>query len=1143
MHAQSINSGDIRGTITDPTGAVIPGATVTVLNNDTGVSLTFTSNGAGLYDTNSIVPGHYTLTFTHVGFEQLVRGPLTLEVGFNTINAQLKLGSDKQVVTVTTDIPLLNTDSGEQSTTLDARTMGELPQVTQDWQNFVILLPGASGVPSGSQGSSNPGTQAAINGNLPYSNVLTDGASNTLSHSQNATDAVFENVAELQVNTSSFSAQYGIGGAVFNQITKGGTSVYHGSAYDYIQNNIFTANSYNFNSGVNTIPKLRYNDFGGSFGGPVIKKKLFIFVNYDQLIDHGPAGGTVSVPTTALLGGDFTGISPIYDPTTQVMALDSNNHLYPVRQQFLNNMIPMGSFDPVAKAMLQFYPSATNHIPGKFLTGSTGPHGELINNFVAVETASYPDLQYFGRVDYDITKNNRMTVSDSQQDYPAVYLSSITACPATCQHGDADNNKAQVSDVWTINSHMTNEARIGFTNQESFYTDPALGQGYAAKVGWQFAKADDFPAINYADGDWNYAWIDPASNSAYKQHEFDYSDVVTLIAGKHILHFGGELLQYQDNSTAWGNTNAGSFDFGSPGWGNNNNYTAHWTNGSGGASIDGNTGWAYADFLLGLPASWSASVTPEYGARLKSPQLFFQDDYKMSPNLTINLGLRYQLTDGWKEVHYNIDDFDPTVINPATGTPGAMWYASTAANGRKQLIQNTYATFLPRIGFSWLARPKTTLRGGFGVFAYNFSLDNYGGGMGNSFGQSGSAQDTTGISPIVQLGGQGYEIMPNGVGVTGIGMTTANPLPYVAATTDPTRFNGSSTGGAPYSIPVPKILQWNLSLQRELTRDIEGEVSYVASHGMNLSFPMNINQIPASDLLSTGINTAAIPYPAYGANSISWNTYNAISNYHSLQAQINKRMSSGVSFSFNYTFSKFLDDQDSSGWGSRAGPINYQYSYDVKANYGPSNFDVRHAFKGYAVYKLPFGKGMKYLNNNIVADEVVGGWQISGTVVLSTGQPFTLAGNQNPNANGSGAYPSWSGNSVSIPHKSPRCAVQMAGASCTNQWFNPEAFMNPGNGHFGNVGRNALYGPGINVFNLSAHKEFILFEGFGHTFNLQLRADATNAFNHASFSPPSLSLTGDSGAGTVYTSTGGPQAFSGTTVAGRNMQVAMHLNF
>ena len=210
------------------------------------MSKDYPTNQDGLYDTSSIVTGSYTLTFTKDGFEQLVRGPVTVQVGFTTVNAELKVGSATQTVTVTADVPLLQTETMEQSTTLESKSMSQLPQVTQDWENFMILIPGATGTPGGSQGSSNPGQEVAINGNLPYSNILADGASTTLSHSQNANPAVFETVAELQINTSSFSAQYGVGGVIFNQISKGGTNQFHGSAYDYFQNNALTAYPFEF---------------------------------------------------------------------------------------------------------------------------------------------------------------------------------------------------------------------------------------------------------------------------------------------------------------------------------------------------------------------------------------------------------------------------------------------------------------------------------------------------------------------------------------------------------------------------------------------------------------------------------------------------------------------------------------------------------------------------------------------------------------------------------------------------------------------------------------------------------------------------------------------------------------------------------
>ncbi len=1007
--------------------------------------------------------------------------------------------------------------------------MAQLPQVSEDWQNFMILLPGASGTVGGSQGSSNPGQEVAINGNLPYSNILQDGASTTLSHSQNANPAIFETVSELQVNTSSFSAQYGIGGVIFNQITKGGTDQFHGSAYEYMQNDALNAYPFEFGaprSSLGPIPHLRYHNFGGSIGGPVMKKKMFFFFDYDQIIDHGSSSGLNNVPTTAVMGGDFTGLQTIFDPTTQTIAYDSAGNPYPVRRSFASeygsNAIPSSLFDPLAAKMQQFYPTPSNHLSGgAFVPGTIGSEGELQNNFYASLVASYPYRRYFGRLDYDVTNNNRLTMSDTQSDTPQTYPNLVSACPIGCQTGDVDNNNAQVTDVWNLSSKTINEARLGFTSQLNFFADLALGKGYASKLGWQYAKADDFPGITFTNT-YPYAWITPSSNAIYKEFTYDPSDVVTLIRGRHILHFGGEFLMYQNNSTAWGNTNAGTFAF-------SGQYTQQWAlDANGVAGPVPGTGMEYADFLLGDANSWNASASPEYGGRFKTPQAFVQDDWKLRPNLTFNLGLRYQINHGWNEVHNNESSFDKTIVNPATNTPGGYWFATTHLNGRKSLQADVLTTFQPRVGFSWQPHPNITFRGGFGVYSYTWSLDTYGGnntsyGMGAAISSSGNISDqTNGITPVTALGGSG----------TIFG--TANPLPYSQAAQTPDAFNGQSVGYVQYHTPVPRVLQWNFALQDAFTNDMMFQISYVASHGSGLSFPTDINAIPANALSAsdasncgTGSTTGCSrPYPVY--LSISGSTNNALSNYNSLQASITRRMRNGVSLDFNYVWSHMLDDMDSSGWGSRGGPQTFQDAYDPHANYGASNFDVRNAFKGYAVYELPIGKGKMFLNNNALVDSVIGGWQIAGTVVLSTGNPFSVDATQNTYQQAGASFPNWNPGVSPIP----------ADRSIDN-WFNPSAFLQPPNGTFGNVKRNSLYGPGIDLVNLSGSKSFALGrEGV----RLQIRADAQNAFNHPSFGVPSdVSLGGSSGPNTPYTS--GTTAIRTTTQGGRNIQVGAHLSF
>ena len=352
--AQSTNAGDIRGTVTDPSGALIPEVTVTVLNVETGVTKDYVTNHDGVYDTSSIVTGQYQITFTKDGFNRLVRGPVTVQVGFTGVNAQLKVGSTAQQVVVTDNVPLLKTESGEQSTTLEAKSMAQLPNVGTDWENFTILLPGTSGTPSSAFNAANPGQFVSANGNLPYNAMLADGSVTTLPSSSNSDVSTFETVAEVEVSTSSFSAQYGIGGYIFNQISKGGTDQFHGAVYEYFQNDALNAKGYGFGEPV-TVPFLRYNNYGGSIGGPILKKKMFFYFNFDKLSLHGSNTGFLTVPTEAELNGDFTGQPTIYDPTTQVITQTPDGPVV-TRQSFADeygngNKIPAQLIDPVAKAI------------------------------------------------------------------------------------------------------------------------------------------------------------------------------------------------------------------------------------------------------------------------------------------------------------------------------------------------------------------------------------------------------------------------------------------------------------------------------------------------------------------------------------------------------------------------------------------------------------------------------------------------------------------------------------------------------------------------------------------------------------------------------------------------------------------------
>jgi hypothetical protein len=1071
LRAQNTNSADIRGTATDATGAVVPDVTVTVLDIQKGVTKEFKTNAAGLYDTGPIVTGTYRITFTKAGFSQFVRSSVTLDVGMIEINAPMQVGGVNQEIVVDTDVPLLKTETGEQSTTLVAKEMQNLPNQGQDWQNFVKLIPGATGTTSYTGAT---GQALSVNGNLPYNAVLNDGSSSALSHSGNADVSVFETVQEVQISTSAFSAQYGVGGAVFNQISKGGSNQWHGSLYEYAQNDYLNARSYFQKSA----PYTRFHNFGGSIGGPIIHNKAFFYFNYDQVINLSASTGTITVPTVAIRNGDFSGLAPIYDPSTTTSAVGTDGKTYIKRTPFANNKLT--KIDPVAAKILAYYP-----MPNTAGSAPDPKTGIVSNNYYYSYRGSQPFKKYFGRLDYDINPSNRLTASVTKRDNPAIYPSSI-GCPVNCYVGDVDSYNAQITDVWNISGRTINELRMGYTNQLNFFATQTAGKGIPAALGLQFSKADIFPSVNFPTG--SYQNLSPGTTAVYKEHNFDPSDVVTMIRGHHVLHFGGEYLIFEDNSTAWGNVNGATTGF-------TGTYTqCTYCVQTGAVVASGN---AFADFLLGDMQNWSAGVTPEFAGRQKAPQVFVQDDWKIRSNLTVNLGLRYQIMEGWSDAKKNQRTFDPLITNAATGTLGAMWYAANGDHGRTQLQNNVYSTFLPRVGFAWQVHPDMVVRGGYGLYAYLWSLDTYGSGEGSAFGSSGSITDTTnGLTPIGSL-------------------SAANPqLTYVAANTVNSSFNGQGVSYNQQQTPVAKIQQYNLAVEKQIGTNMAASIAYVGSKSMNLNFNVDINQVPESKLAQ--VDQAFRPFPQF--NNVTGSTNNADANYNSLQFTFQRRLTNNFSIASSYVWSHFLDEYDSSAWGSRGGTQTYQRANDVHANYGASNFDVRNAFKGDAIYLLPFGVGKAFLNKNRFLDEAIGGWQVASNYVLQTGNPVTVTVNGSNNSYAQSG--TWYPNQVGDPRSAPRNLTK---------WYNTAAFASPTPGTFGTNHRNNVYGPGQIIFDLSAGKTFNL---WAERYKFQLRVDAINALNHANFGNPGTAI-GSGGAGTI----------TSTTNSGRNLQLGGRFSF
>jgi hypothetical protein len=1086
--AQNTNSSDIRGTVTDASGAVVPGVTVTVKNNDTGVVREFVTNSDGLYDTNSILPGNYTISFSKEGFQKLVRGPIALEVGLVTINGDLKVGSSSQVLEVRSEAPLLKTEDVQVSTTLSTQELADLPSVdpVNGWTSLMKLLPGATSTPGGNGGDANPGVGQAIAGTMPFfSSYLVDGGSIWLPHSANIDQGESETVAEVNVITSTASAQYGGGGNVFNLISKSGTNQFHGAAYEYFQNDALNARSYFNNSGAKA--RQRYNYFGGAVGGPILKTKLFFYFNYQQLVNPNSSFANISVPTDAMKAGCF---DPVLFAGLKNDPAHGGGALTP-------NASQCGTFNPADLALptAEFDPVAVN-IQKDYVTAN---QSGIQNNYGFLRPGTNPSKKVFGRLDYNMSAKNRINLTVLMHDTPHAEAFS-PFCPINCNIHANEGYNAQITDVYAINSSMVNEFRYSFVRQANWFVPATLGKGYPAKLGLQFSTVDEYPTVNIGGTGGNTV-LGPNTNAVFIENTFVPSDVLTVVRGKHILHFGGEVMFEQDNSTPWGNLNGATLGF-----------TGVYTGGVTG----------YADFLLGDVQNWNANSTPEHGMRAKNPSVFVQDDIKLRPNVTVNLGVRSETHGGMSEVKNHIGGFDPTLTNPITNTLGSIWFGGL--NGARSQSFQTKTKVMPRLGIAWQATNDWVVRGGVGQYSSLWSMDTVGGPLGFGSGSIGSAADAVGNAPVVQLSGTGAALLA--------------PPNYVAGPNrNPGAYNGQGGGLIPYTpyhLPVMNGWQWTAGVQRRLPANMVVEAQYVGSHWNNLHFETDINQVPKNAL---GGGQNARPYPQYadigiGSGGARTGLYTGKSNYEAAQVILRKPFGYGLSADVSYTWSRLKDDMDTSGWGNQFGGVYAQDAYTPSDNYAVSNFDRPNSLKGSVVYAIPLGKGHQYLNSAL-GDAALGGWNVSTTFVAESGAPFTVvldnptnSGSLTTSGDGATLYPNLVGN----PHVSNQSI---------NQWFNQLAYAAPAANTFGNNPRNSLRGPDLTDVDFSLGKSFSI-PGWEQG-KLQIRMDATNFLNHPSFKPPNNVLNhGTLALGSIDPSVG---KITDTTIGGRVIQLSARFSF
>ena len=1133
IYAQNSNSGDIRGTVTDSSGAVVPGANVTVTNTDTGVVNRYVTNNDGLYDTNSILPGTYTVEFSKAGYATYKRSGIPLEVGSPiTVDAQLKVGAATSVVEVNaSDIPLLKTEDAQVATTLTTNELSNLPNSnpSNGYTEFLKLLPGATGV-SGGHGSGGGGSNQdpqfdqAINGTMPYfSSYLVDGGSIWLPHSANTDQGISEAVSELNVIGTDAPSQYGGGGSVFNVILKSGSEKFHGSAYDYIQNDDLNARSY-FNRGAKAVQ--RYNYFGGAVGGPIIKNKMFFYYNYQALKNPHSGFNTTTEPTAAMMAGCFSpalfGTALTLDAAHGGTALTSGTAADIAQCTTADPsgastdlVIPTADFDPVAKA-----------IQSNYYLAAQGGNSVLSNNYNYLAPGNGNLAKHIGRLDYNITPKNRIGFSIIERYTPTVLAPGSPNCPVNCQYQSSDGGNGQLSDVWTISAHLVNEARFSFNREADYYAQASLNVGVLAKIGLKFSTADVLPSINIG-GTGGNGTIAPNTEALFIQNSFLAADSLTWIKGKNILHFGGEVLMEQDDSTPWGGINGATLGF-----------SGQFTTSNPAVSEAG-----YADFLLGDVQSWGANTTPKHYMRANNPSFYVQDDIKLRPNLTINVGVRAEIHGGSWEKYNHAGGFDPTLTDPVasagayTVNPlGSIWFAGL--NGARTKSNANKTAVMPRFGFAWQASNNWVVRGGVGQYASLWSEDTVGGPMGFGSGALGSANvATTSTTPVATLSQPGFGTLPIIQGAA-----ARNPLTYItpAAATGP-QGSGGSLPYTPWDLPIQNGWQWMGSVQYRLPGNMVAEGQYVGAHWENMMFLADINQLSVANLGFTdpggidahGYNSKR-PYPQFsgigvGSGGSRTGTYNGISNYDSASFMLHKPMSYGLALEAAYTWSVLKDDMDDSGWGEQFGDAFYQDAYNPSANYAKSNLNRPNVLKGTVLYQIPLGRGHQYLSSDI-GDAVLGGWEASGDYIAESGTPFTLF-MDDPANNGSLGSSDGNGESAWYPN---RTGNPGSGGNL-NAWFNQQAYASPAFNTFGKEPRNSLTGPGMVWFDFSLAKS-VSMPGW-EAGKLQIRMDANNIFNHPAFSLPNSKIDhsnfSDTSVGKI----------TGTDGGGRVIQLSARFSF
>lgn len=1077
--AQEI-TGTIAGFVKDTSGAVVPGADVRVRNMATGLERQVSTSSEGEYTVTLLPVGMYEVLVEAPGFKKAAVRDIKLSVNDRLrIDVTLEVGQVTETIIVVGEVPAVQMETAEVGTVITGTLVKEMPLNGRSLYQLVALQPGVSAAGALISGRVGVGLDnlASVNINgarASQNNWLIDGADNVDTGSNLAVINYIsvDSVAEFKILRGNYSAEFGrSAGGQINVVTKSGTNSFHGGAFEFWRNDIMDARNFfstldRDRDGKADPALLRYHNFGWNLGGPIKRDKLLFFFNQEVRRVRTVRGGGVvitRVPTERQRRGDFSEFPSVVirDPLTG--------------QPFPGNVIPADRIDANARALLSVFP-LPNSDPA-VLGGN--------RNFSAAAPSGRNYREELIRVDYNITDRHKVFgrfIHDSipsTEPFGEIFGTNNAAFPGVADTKTNIPGRNLVAE-WNWIASPTLVNNVAFNYSRGAIVSEITGRASRRAAGVNIPEifpenpAGVLPGISFGSGGYGgFNFFGPYDNN---YGSYRVKDTLSLVRGRHAIKMGVLLSWEFKNENAASGTN-GAFVF--PGT-SSATYTS--------------TGDAFADFLLGRASSYSESdIDITSHLRYDMYEAFIQDDWKATPNLTLNLGLRWSFIRPPYDTKNVLTNFDPTRFNPArayqidsagnrvpgTGDPlnGLVIAGRNSPFGRR-VVDSHWDTFGPRFGFAWdpFGTGKTAIRGGYGIY---FDRTLVGIALQNAF-----------INPPF--------------------VTTAEFLAAGAAGT-PTLANPS--GGAQRNqeiivrslismspeFLVPTVQHWSFGIQRELWWGIAVDASYVGNHGTHLLRAVRINQTPPG---------TPSP-PAANARFRGWGTIterqtSASSRYDSFQLGLNKRFSQGLQFGIAYTLSKVITDSPDDR------TTIAQDVQNLRLDRALASYDKTHIFVANFLYELPFFRQARRAVYNIL-----GGWQVGGIARGESGTPLTIT--ISPNR----------ANSFFGAAQRPDLVGDPRGPRTVRQWFNTAAFALPALNTFGNAGRGIVRGPGLHLWDLSIYKRFRVTESVG----MQFRAEFFNAFNHTNFS----------GVGTVL----GTPTFGQVTSAlsPREVQLGLRIDF